>query len=491
MRLCVSLALLAAMVIAAPASASSTLSYTADSGTLRVTAADPTVAISLFQFNDTGCAPYCDSRLDLRSPQGFTEVPDTTRCTDPVGDGTFFQCRPLPAAAEVTGSPGADTITAAGGGAVACPDPVARLAGLAGPDELRSGCAPDRLSGGDGRDTLDAGDGADELDGGPEADVLDGGPGTDALQGGDGRDLLLPGAGSDLISGGASADTVSYEERTSPVTVTVGGVADDGGAGEADTVADDVENIVTGSADDAIGGSAADNDIDAGPGADAIDPRGGSDIVDAGAGDDAIAARDGVQDRIVCGAGTDRVTADAFDTLADCEVVDASRALMADIDNDGLAFPDDCNDHDPRVRPGLPDRPGDGLDADCRDGDAAFPRVLTGVSSGWRFHGKYLRFTKLELVDVPDQATVELRCRGRGCFKRVRRQSLPRGSERFKLTRTLKRAKLRPGARLEVRILRTDTIGKIVRYRIRKGTQDPATSIRCLRPGAAAPHACG
>jgi Putative metal-binding motif/RTX calcium-binding nonapeptide repeat (4 copies) len=482
--------MLATLLAATPAPASSSLTYTTDSGTLSVTANDPTVAISLFQFNDTGCAPFCDSRLDVRSAQGFTETPDTSRCTDPVGDATFFQCRPVPSTAEVTGSPGADTLTATGGGAVACPDPTVHLVGLGGPDELRSGCAADRLDGGDGRDTLDGGAGADELDGGPEADVLDGGPGTDALRGGDGRDLLIPGVGSDIISGGPSADTVSYEERANPVAVTIGGVADDGEFGEADTVADDVENVVGGAGADVISGSAAANDIDSGPGADVVNPGGGADVVDAGPGDDTIGARDGVQDLIVCGDGTDRVTADAFDSLDGCEVADVSRELMADVDNDGLAAPEDCQDRDPRVRPGLPDRPGDGIDQDCRGGDAPFPRVLTGVSGGWRIHTKYLQFIKLELVDVPDHATVELSCRGGGCFKGVRRRSLPRGAERVKLTQNVTRSKLRPRAMLEVRILRTDTIGKVVRFTVRKGKKDPTTRILCLRPGAKLPRAC-
>ena len=133
-------------------------------------------------------------------------------------------------------------------------------------------------------------------------------------------------------------------------------MADDGGAGEGDTVAEDVENMA-GAGADTVGGSDAANDIDAGPGNDGINPRGGADIVEAGDGDDTIAARDRVQDRIVCGAGTDRVTADAFDTLDGCELADVSRELMGDVDNDGVAAPIDCDDHDPLRRPALADPP--------------------------------------------------------------------------------------------------------------------------------------
>jgi hypothetical protein len=483
-------AVLAALLLAAPASASSSLSYPAGSSTVRVVANDPAVAISLFQFNDTDCGVTCDSRLDLRSPQGFT-TPDTGRCKPPgTTDSTFLQCRPLPTAAEVTGSPGADTLTASGGGFVACPDPAVTLVGLGGPDELRSGCAADRLEGGDAHDNINGGAGGDELDGGADADVLHGGPGTDSLRGGDGRDRLIPGPGADIVSGGPSGDTVSYEDRTNPLSVSIGGIADDGEPGEGDTIADDVENIHGGAAGDTLAGSPAANDIVAGAGADAVNPAGGADFVDAGAGDDAIAARDGVQDRVDCGEGFDRVTADAFDAVEGCELVDASRELMADVDNDGLPAPADCQDRDPGVRLGFPDRPGDGVDQDCAGGDAPFPRVLTGVSSAWRFFPKHLRFSKLELVDVPDQARYELRCRGRGCLKGVKRGSFPRGAERVKLTKHVAKAKLRPGAVLEVRILRTDSVAKVVRYKIRKGQKDPKSRILCLKPGAKKPRSC-
>ena len=199
-------------------------------------------------------------------------------------------------------------------------------------------------------------------------------------------------------------------------------------------------------------------------------------------------------DRIVCGDGTDRVTADAFDSLDGCEIADVSRELMPDIDNDGLtAAQGDCNDRNPLIRAGFPDRPGDGIDEDCAGGDAAFPRVLTGVSSGWRFFPRYLQFTKLELVDVPDKATVELRCTGKrkGCFKGVKRRRSANGTARMKLTSLVRRSKLRPKAVLELRIKRPDTLAKVVRYKIRKGKKDPQTRILCLRPGARSPQACG
>jgi Ca2+-binding RTX toxin-like protein len=50
----------------------------------------------------------------------------------------------------------------------------------------------------------------------------------------------------------------------------------------------------------------------------------GADSIDGGVGDDVILARDGAIDQIVCGAGSDSVTADPFDVIAaDCESIDS------------------------------------------------------------------------------------------------------------------------------------------------------------------------
>ncbi len=46
-------------------------------------------------------------------------------------------------------------------------------------------------------------------------------------------------------------------------------------------------------------------------------------------GNDRISARDGVVERIACGSGTDRVTADATDVTTDCETVDRPSAPVA------------------------------------------------------------------------------------------------------------------------------------------------------------------
>lgn len=490
-------AFLAALALAAVApasvSADANVTYTVDGGELDVAADGSALTLSVFQFTDLpNCEPTCTSRTTLSSSDALVETPPTTRCSYPGGtDTSRMECRPIASLVEVTGSPAADSVTTSGDGQLACPDPVVRLVGLGGADVLRGGCAADRLDGGEGRDTLDAGAGADELDGGAEADALAGGPGTDALRGGDGRDQLAPGTGSDIVIGGESVDRVSYEERTASVTVTLGGIADDGEAGEGDTVAEDVEDVIGGAGGDSITGSAATNDIDAGPGADVIDAGAGADTVEAGAGDDTIAARDGAPDRIICGEGSDSVVGDAIDLLDGCEAVDLSRALLPDVDNDGLAASaGDCADTDPGRRPGFPDRPGDGIDQDCAAGDAPFPRILTGLAVRWRFANAKLIVTQLELIDLPDQARVEVRCRGKGCFKGAKEEQRPKGAEQLDLLRFVRGSKLGRGARLQLRIFRPDTVGKQIRLIVRKPSQQPKVRFSCLRPADGKPVAC-
>jgi Ca2+-binding RTX toxin-like protein len=138
--------------------------------------------------------------------------------------------------------------------------------GGAGADRLTGGPGADALSGGDGADRLLGGDGADSLHGDAQNDVLDGGPGADSMHGETG------------------VDTATYALRTEAVTVTVDDLADDGGsadgvAGARDDVATDVENVIGGSGDDSLAGSAINNMLDGRAGADRYSGLAGVDTV--------------------------------------------------------------------------------------------------------------------------------------------------------------------------------------------------------------------
>ncbi|HEX5620620.1 MAG TPA: calcium-binding protein [Solirubrobacteraceae bacterium] len=252
---------------------------------------------------------------------------------------------------------------------------VERLLGGAGDDTLTGNNAANVLDGGVGNDILDGGRSADTLLGGSgvdavtyaartlalvadldgvaddgepgEADRIDvdvenltggsandrltGSAGSNILNGGSGNDILDGGLGPDLVIGGAGADTADYSARATTVVADPDGAADDGEAGETDTVETDVENLLGGSADDVLTGSSAanvlvgglgndvldalqgDDDLDGGDGNDDLTGGSGVDQLRGGPGADRISARDGAADTVKCAGGTDTATLDAID----------------------------------------------------------------------------------------------------------------------------------------------------------------------------------
>lgn len=145
------------------------------------------------------------------------------------------------------------------------------IEGTEGPDELVAAGEPTRLFGLGGDDSIFGAD----VD-----DRADGGPGSDRLQGGG---LLLGASGNDRLDAGTRS---FYQGRPRL----------DGQSG-----------------DDQVLGSAVGDNLAGGSGADAISGRDGNDV---------IRARDGTNDRVRCGNGRDRVTADRGDVVvSDCEVV--------------------------------------------------------------------------------------------------------------------------------------------------------------------------
>ncbi|HEY6890056.1 MAG TPA: Ig-like domain-containing protein [Solirubrobacter sp.] len=222
-----------------------------------------------------------------------------------------------------------------------CPSVAAITVDAGGGDDEVSTSAlavPITSAGGAGDDSLAGGAGSDALDGGPGNDVLAGpGGGADRLSGGAGEDQLLGGRG-DTFSGGTGIDTAFYaaEPLDAPATISLDGVADDGEAGAAANVLPDVEDVTGRVAPSTpaaffgpltLRGSAAANQLTGGPYGDAITGGLGADTLMGRAGDDVINARDGVADRVSCGAGNDTAIVDPLDDVGDgCETVDVAAA---------------------------------------------------------------------------------------------------------------------------------------------------------------------
>jgi Ca2+-binding RTX toxin-like protein len=241
----------------------------------------------------------------------------------------------------LTGSDGENVLTGNGGSDV--------LSGGAGSDLLDGGAGADTLGGGADRDTVTyssrtgdvtadidniADDGeAGELDnvrsdvqnvvGGAGNDILTGSLGSNVLSGLGGNDTLDGGLGSDVLQGGEGIDTASYGSRSAAVVVDLDGLADDGGPGENDTVASDIENLIGGAGGDTLIGDAAANSLTGGSGDDTIEGQEGVDALSGGPGGDTILSRDSVSDLVLCGSEFDSVIADSLDVVdLACDQVD-------------------------------------------------------------------------------------------------------------------------------------------------------------------------
>jgi Ca2+-binding RTX toxin-like protein len=94
---------------------------------------------------------------------------------------------------------------------------------------------------------------------------------------GAGDDEVRPGSGADTFFGGTGTDYVWYRDETSPVSVSLDDVANDGADARDDNIHSDVENILGGLGDDTLVGSGGDNVIDGRQGNDTIFGLGGND----------------------------------------------------------------------------------------------------------------------------------------------------------------------------------------------------------------------
>jgi hypothetical protein len=161
----------------------------------------------------------------------------------------------------------------------------------------------------------------------------------------------------------------------------------------------------------------------------------------------------------------------------------------SDCDGDKYPVEVDCNDHNAAIHPNAGDRPGDGVDSDCSGGDSTYPRLDSQLPYAFTYAGRSTVVRQLSVQPARAGTTVRLRCTGRGCRFKVKTRAVRTDVRKLNLSALVRGSKLRPGAQLEIRVTRADTIGLVRRLRMRS-RKPPASSDRCLMPGAARPIAC-
>jgi hypothetical protein len=175
----------------------------------------------------------------------------------------------------------------------------------------------------------------------------------------------------------------------------------------------------------------------------------------------------------------------------DCSGADA---VVLDRDRDGADRPLDCNDNDASIRPGRVERRGNRTDENCDGVAEPYPLIRADVEHRFRVSARRSWVAVLSATRVPEGATVVVSCRGprgghdRCPFRRVRRV-VAANARRIALAPLFWHRALPVGTLIEVRVTHPEEIGKSVRLRTR-ARQAPRRTLRCLVPGTQGRSRC-
>jgi hypothetical protein len=276
-----------------------------------------------------------------------------------------------------------------------------------------------------------------------------------------------------------------------------------------------------------IAGGLGDDRLTGGDGADTLEGGPGVDDYFGEGDNDTISARDGNAERIGCGGGTDTVSNDFTDIIAECETgvdgdgdgfsttVDCNDANAAirpgapevfangvdedcngrddvnrDADGDGIAVPLDCDDTNAAIRPGALEIRGNLADENCDRRVSPWVAVAAVVTNRWALDGSRTLVRSLVVRLAPKGARVTLRCRGSSCpFKTTRRSTVARDLAPVSFSKLFRRARLRAGTRLTLTVTAPETIGRTYTYTVARGAL-PDPRVECRAPGETRGEPC-
>ena len=172
---------------------------------------------------------------------------------------------------------------------------------------------------------------------------------------------------------------------------------------------------------------------------------------------------------------------------ADPSPATAVWTVIADADGDGYYTNTDCNDADPAIHPGAAEIAGNAVDENCDGVAAPAPAPIQplqpatgGESSGlgtipaklaahvaakWRRAGRATRVRSLVVTRLPAGAKVTVSCRGKGCS--FKRRTFRARQGKVSLTKVLRKARLRKGARLTLAVSAPGYTKQTVRFTAR------------------------
>ncbi|HEX5621768.1 MAG TPA: MopE-related protein [Solirubrobacteraceae bacterium] len=309
-----------------------------------------------------------------------------------------------------------------------------------------------------------------------------------------------------------------------------GGLSCTGATSIAIDLGDGIDNLLTspnvtvpisaagGNDVDSMFGGAGRDTLAGGPGNDALNGRGGIDSYFGEAGNDTIEARDGLPERIACGAGTDLARNDFTDIIAECErgvdadhdgfssAVDCNDGSASvfpgapeifgngrdedcdgrdnvdlDVDNDGFKRPLDCNDNNRRIRPNTPEIRGNRVDENCDRRALPWARLTAGVSNTWTA-ADFTLLRSMVVRSAQKGTRIAMRCIGNSCpFRGLRKHRVRRDFKPVSLDRGFAGVRLAPGTRIRLKLTRRQTIGRTFTFTMQRFAL-PDSRILCRAP---------